>query len=128
MHDQRGSALMPKKGRPTKLTPAILKKAQEYVDGGFTSDGVVPSVAGLAVHLGFRRNRLYEWATKNQDFQDTLDAIQDKQQALLLNSGLSGDFNSTITKLMLANHGFHDKVDNQNVEIPHESWLESLDD
>lgn len=115
-------------GRPSKLTPAIVKQAKEYVDGGYKDDGVVPSVAGLAVHLGFRRQRLYEWGTKNQEFQDTLDAIQDKQQALLVNSGLSGDFNSTITKLMLANHGFHDKVDNVNVEMTHEEWLGSLDD
>lgn len=115
-------------GRPSKLTPAIAKKAKDYVDGGFTKDGVVPSVAGLAVHLGFRRNRLYEWGAKNQDFQDTLDAIQDKQQALLLNNGLSGDFNSTITKLMLANHGFHDKVDSVNVDMTHEQWLSSLDE
>ena len=41
---------------------------------------------------------------------DTLEAIQTKQEMMLANGGLSGAYNSTITKLMLANHGYSDSV------------------
>ena len=34
-----------------------------------------------------------------------------KQEKDLINKGLTGDFNSTITKLILTKHGYSDKQD-----------------
>ena len=41
--------------------------------------------------------------------------IQARQQELLLNSGLTGEFNSTITKLVLGKHGYSEKSENTQV-------------
>ncbi|MDF7387072.1 DNA-packaging protein, partial [Proteus mirabilis] len=51
-----------------------------------------------------------------REFSDTLDGIMAFQEMKLINSGLAGDFNATITKLMLANHGYSEKQ-----EVDHQS-------
>lgn len=88
-------------------------KADEYVAGGFRDNGsVIPSIEGLAMHLGTVRRTLYDWRDKGHvDFLHTLDSIEEKQKNITLNEGLKGEFNATIAKLVLANHGMHDKQD-----------------
>lgn len=95
-------------GRPTDYTPELLEAAWEYAR---THDGdEVPSVAGLCDKIGISRNCAYEWAKdENKQFNDILETIAKKQEKTLLNKGLSGEFNSTITKLMLTKHGYSDK-------------------
>lgn len=44
-----------------------------------------------------------------QEFSYTLEKIKDQQHLTLLNKGLSGEFNASITKLMLHNYGYSDK-------------------
>lgn len=98
-------------GRPTEYNEEVLKKAQDYVKHYVTNGDVIPSIAGLAVHLGVAKNTLYNWAKeeKNIEFMHTLEEIAYRQENVTLNSGLKGVFNSTISKLVLANHGYHDK-------------------
>lgn len=97
-------------GRPTNLTDEVIAKAKEYLIRGFEDVGnTVPSVAGLGCYLGASRSSLYEWAGKDEDFSDTLDAIKMKQEMMLIDGGLGSSMNSTIVKLMLANHGYSDK-------------------
>lgn len=103
-------------GRPSELADCLVK-AKEYLLGGFKDvEEVVPSIAGLACYLGKARSRVYEYGKLNEEFKDTLEAIQSLQESLLVNRGLTGDFNSTITKLMLSNHGYSEKQ-----EIDHQS-------
>lgn len=103
-----------KVGRPSKLADSI-EKAKEYLMGGYETVGdVVPSVAGMACYLGISRSRAYEYAKQSEEFKDTLDDIQTLQERGLVNKGLSGEFNATITKLMLANHGYSDKAEIDN--------------
>lgn len=105
-----------KVGRPSELAECLIK-AKEYLLGGFKDvEEVVPSIAGLACYLGKARSRVYEYGKSNEEFKDTLEAIQSLQESLLVNKGLTGDFNATITKLMLANHGYSEKQ-----EIDHQS-------
>jgi hypothetical protein len=40
-----------------------------------------------------------------------LGKVKNKQERMLLSGGLGNDYNSAITKLMLAKHGYHDKQD-----------------
>ncbi|MFS1583491.1 MAG: terminase small subunit [Candidatus Arsenophonus phytopathogenicus] len=54
-----------------------------------TVGDVVPSVAGLACYLGISRSTAQEYAKENKEF--------------------SGEFNPTIVKLMLSNHGYAEK-------------------
>ena len=40
-----------------------------------------------------------------------LDALNELQERAMLNGGASGQINSSIAKLVLAKHGYHDRVD-----------------
>jgi len=94
-------------GRPTKYTPALQKKADEYVKN--LPDGqIVHSVEGLALHLGIHRDTCYAWRDSIEEFSDTLESVMKMQAVSLINNGLAGEFNSAITKLMMANHGYRD--------------------
>ncbi|WP_034855344.1 DNA-packaging protein [Ignatzschineria larvae DSM 13226] len=105
-------------GRPSLFSQEMVKKAREYVwlfqqsktpEEIENNVEVIPSVAGLALYLGVARSTLYEWGKQNKDFSDTLASLQDVQEVSLLNGGLRGRFNPTISKLALANHGYSDK-------------------
>ena len=98
-------------GRPTKYSEEIQAKADDYV---FNHQSLVPTVAGLAIHLDIRRSTLYEWSKNIQEFSDTLDRLQERQEALLVDGGLGGEFNAGITKLMLSNHGYREKTEVDN--------------
>lgn len=105
------------KGRPTKYTPQIQEKADAYVDGGFSACGdIVPSRAGLALELRVSRETLTNWEKAHQEFLGTLERLSWIQERVSLNGGLKGDLNSTIVKLLLANHGYSDRQ-----EIDHRS-------
>jgi hypothetical protein len=96
-------------GRPTKYSKEMLDKSIEYLtDYGYDGD-VVPTAAGLACYLGVNKTTLYEWAKENIEFSNALGAIHQKQESLLVNKSLMGDFNPTIAKLMMHNHGYSDK-------------------
>lgn len=100
-------------GRPHGLTPEIIEKAKHYlVDGYKEIENIVPSIAGLGCYVGVNKATLYKWKEEgiSKEFNDTLDAILMKQEMLLINGGLSQVFSGTITKLMLSNHGYSDKV------------------
>lgn len=105
-------------GRPTTWSEELEEKAWEYVDGGWEEQGDrTPSAVGLCGYINRSKTRIYEWAKdEDKQFRDILSAINEKQEAELLKFGLSGDFNSTITKLMLTKHGYHDKQ-----ELDHQS-------
>lgn len=118
-------------GRPTIATPAKIKDAWDYVNGGYAIDVVhkdtdapspagkaesgiegfhktkpaekFPSVAGLALWLHISRDSLYE----RKEFSDILAIIKLKQELLLVNKSIGGDYNPTIAKLLLSSkHGY----------------------
>ena len=96
--------------RPTDYNEEVQARADAYAEGGFLEAGdVVPSRAGLALELNLSRNTLTNWE-KHPAFLSTLDKIAYLQERISLNGGLRGDLNSTIVKLLLANHGYSDKV------------------
>ena len=96
--------------RPTDYNEELQSRADAYAEGGFIEAGdVVPSRAGLALELELSRNTLTNWE-KHPAFLSTLDKISYLQERISLNGGLRGDLNSTIVKLLLANHGYSDKL------------------
>ena len=122
-------------GRPSKLTPEVLALSLAYVSGGFQgapTNEVVPTIAGLACVLGIARQTIKVWANYKKedilqeddneyakllaDFSNTIEGLQAKQEFLIARGGLVGDFNPTIAKLMLGNHGYSDKgeIDNKH--------------
>ena len=99
-------------GRPTDYSENILTETQAYLDGGWKKNkDVLPSVAGLSKWLKIARSTIYDWASQKDKttFSDMLQEILTEQERTLLNNGLTGKFNSTITKLALAKHGYSDK-------------------
>lgn len=106
-------------GTPTLYTPELLEKAQRYIDE-LPAGEFVHSVEGLAIHLDITRKTVYEWLkddTKTK-FCDIVDKVLQKQGNKLINSGLIGTFNSSITKLMLTKHGYRDSSEVLNTEVP----------
>ena len=97
-------------GRPSEYSEEVQALADAYAEGGFIEAGdVVPSRAGLALELGLSRSTMANWE-KFHEFLVTLDKISYLQERISLNGGLRGDLNSTIVKLLLANHGYSDKL------------------
>jgi len=98
-------------GRPTKYSNETLKIAREYLKNYARHGDKIPSVAGLAVVLAVRRETLHVWAKEEgkEEFSNILGDILAKQENILVNKGLSGDFNPTIVKLVLGKHGYHEK-------------------
>jgi hypothetical protein len=97
-------------GRPSKYTEELLKKAAGYVAYAYAEDKL-PSLEGLALYIGVRRSTIYEWQKDpaKQDFSDIVDNILAHQAETLINKGLKGEYNSSITKVILTKHNYSDK-------------------
>lgn len=97
-------------GRPTIITDELISKAKSYLDDYLLMGDVIPSVAGLAVYLGINRSTIYD---HKDTFSDILEHIAQNQERLLLNGGLTNQFNATIAKMLLTKHGYGDKVETE---------------
>lgn len=102
-------------GRPAEYSDEICRKARLYASEYAQHGDTIPSIEGLAVHLGRARSTIHKWALEadKAEFSDIYEQILAKQAQVLVSKGLTGDFNSTITKLILSKHGYQDtqKVD-----------------
>jgi hypothetical protein len=117
--------------RPTDYNEeAVLKLTQEYIDicedeedefhktRGVKSDGYdrlirvrLPTIEGLALHLGINKTTVYEWESKYPEFSNVLEDLRAKQAKNLVDKGLSGDYNPVIAKLLLMKHGYVEKTE-----------------
>lgn len=95
--------------RPTDYSEEMLEKAKDYVENSTNYEHIVPTAAGLSLILGVSRKTLYNWGDAHPEFLHMLEALQAKQEAELIQNGLTSIFNPVITKLMLAKHGYADK-------------------
>ena len=101
-------------GRPTDYNEKMLAKVKEYI--ALCEDKEVknkikvklPTVEGLASYINVNRDTIYEWCKVHKEFSDTIEGLREKQIDSLINNGLSGDYNSTIAKVLLAKHGYRD--------------------
>ena len=96
-------------GRPTKYTPELLAKANEYLD---VYTRLIPSHQDLALYLGIADATLYRWADEKPEFKDILSKVKQTQFAVAMDGGLSNDMNASIVKLLMGKHGLSDKMDN----------------
>jgi len=123
---------MADKGRPIEYSAEVNKKAKKYLQDcideeydynktvGSASNSYekrvrvnLPSIEGLAVYLQVARSTIYLWEKDYQEFSDTLEEIRAKQAKVVMEKGLSGDYNPTIAKLILSNnHGYKERSDN----------------
>jgi len=95
--------------RPTSYTVDVLAKAEDYIEN---CPDVVPTVVGLCLHIGIAKSTAYDWATdENKEFSDILSHVSELQEKKLIVGGLTNEFNSAITKMMLTKHGYSDKTE-----------------
>jgi len=118
-------------GRPTTYLPEYVGKVDEYLKisedqyiQSVTKNAItgkkeilrrfvvqLPTRGGLAIFLHTTLTALDSWSKKNPEFQVALEKLAKVQERRLLNSGLSGEYNSTIAKLILSsNHGYAEKT------------------
>lgn len=131
-HKGNKNAVGNKGGRPTKLTPELIKLSKKYLPlckdtyktyiTGSDSEGnpitathlevKLPTLQGFARFLSVNSETVRIWATENIEFSATVDDIKEEQASRLVGKGLSGLYNSSIVKLLLSsNHGMREKVD-----------------
>lgn len=100
-------------GRPTVYTAELIKRARGYLTAFKDMGDVVPTIAGLACVLGVTRETCRAWANEpdKAEFSAIMKELMQRQERELVNGGIGGNFNSTITKLLLSKHGYSDKVE-----------------
>ena len=106
------------KGRPTVFKEEMIQQARDYINGGYIEhEDMIPSILGIAKLLNVSKSSLYLWAEdKEHPFSDILEECNAEQCRTLINKGLSSEFNSNITKLVLGKHGYAEKTDNKNTD------------
>lgn len=122
---------MAKEGRPTKYSPTLIKKVDEYLkqcvdeeydwtkSSGDKSESwehrikvKLPTMEGFSFFIDTPIRTIYDWKDTYPDFSQSLEKIVKAQKDRLIEKGLSGDYNATIAKLILSsNHGMREKVD-----------------
>ena len=98
-----------KGGRPSKYNESLQEQADAYLYSYTELGDVIPSRVGLCCYLGIAKSTSFEWEAIYPKFSATLAAIEAMQENVALNRGLDGTFNSTIVKLVMANHGYSDR-------------------
>tara|TARA_R110000868_G_scaffold407688_1_gene689373 strand:- start:560 stop:994 length:435 start_codon:yes stop_codon:yes gene_type:complete len=117
-------------GRPIEYNEGLIEKTKQYLDlcedeimeyhktRGDNSNSFeriinvkLPSIEGLALYLGIHKDTIYDWCKKYPNFSDVIDQLRAKQAQTLINKGLSGDYNSTIAKVLLTKHGYREGMD-----------------
>ena len=99
-------------GRPSEYKKEYIASVDEYLEQYKDLGDTTPTKEGFAIFIGTTKPTIYAWAEKHEEFLYALEKIESQQGRDLQNNGLSGKFNSTITKLMLsANHDMREKSD-----------------
>lgn len=117
-------------GRPTEFTPVTIASARLYIE--LCTDEMeqlvsgesekftkyenrlkvkLPSIEGLALYLGIHKDTIYAWEKLHPEFSDVISDLRAKQAEALINNGLSGAYNPTIAKVLLAKHGYKDQTE-----------------
>lgn len=133
------------RGRPSEYKEEYIDKVDEYLEANQDEEVQVvkqsnsekgyemydnklkvklPTIEGFARYIGVSKKTLYNWRDEHPEFLHALEEIEAEQKERLLNMGLSGDYNSTIAKLILSsNHDMKEKTDvtTQGEKISNES-------
>lgn len=95
-----------KGGRPTKYEgDKTVEKAMKYAKEDFMLDGlgsIFPTEYGLALYLGVSTSTIDNWEENHAEFLGVLEYIKAMQGVMLINKGLTGEYNSTIAKLLMS--------------------------
>lgn len=94
----------------------LIEKGFEYLQNYKQAGDVVPSLAGMAHYLDTSKAQLQAWlADGDEELADLVARLDTMQEKRLLRDGLLGNFNQTVTKMMLAKFGYMDKAQVDNI-------------
>jgi hypothetical protein len=98
-------------GRPSSYSKEILEKAEEYLACYKELDEVVPTIEGLALHIGINRDTLYDWygQENKQEFSDIVNRVRLIKSKLMQNGALAKKFDGRISALLLGHEGYREK-------------------
>lgn len=138
-----------KRGRPTEYKEEYIQEADAYLEesqdeydefhktrGDNTNSYErlvrvrLPTIEGFCLRLDINKTTIYRWEKEHDEFSNALDKIRKEQKDRLIKSGLSGDYNPTIAKLVLsANHGMAEKTETKiDATFNHNNLLDELED
>jgi len=96
--------------RPSEYGPHIIEQAMAFIAEREEQE-ILPTVEGLALHLGISRDTVYEWSKVHPEFSDIYERMMATQGDQLINNALVNKYNSSITKLLLSKHGYVERQD-----------------
>jgi len=100
-------------GRPKKYTKEFIEKEAEAFDKWMKIETSL-WYEDFAMERGYDPDQLSIWAKENEKFSGVYRRSQAWQKSLLIKNGLLNKFNSSITKLVLANTcGWTDKTESK---------------
>jgi len=104
----------------------MIEKAQQFLDSCVDEEREImnadklttrlvvniPTIAGLALHLGVSRDTIQVWGKEHKEFSVIYEKLVGEQERRLNQKGLSGDYNSRFAQFLLsAKHGYREKTD-----------------
>jgi len=112
-----------KVGRPPKYTEDMPQKLMDYFDKPLFTTEIVqqatasgkiveieqkvpclpPFVEGFCDEMDISKQTFYRWVKENSQFSDAFNKVKAKQAQKLVTHALLGNYNSSISKLILAN-------------------------
>ncbi len=121
-------------GQPTLFGEHLLPEIEDYLkpyadyaedlDNEMAPSGI-PTLAGVALRLNIGKSTLSSWRKLRpvdgdpvltcenvSQFLQLIDSLEFLQEVYTAHRGLTGGYNPTIAKLVMARHGYADKVDN----------------
>ena len=112
---------MNKGGRPTVMTPEVIRKLEDAFSWGCTD-------LEACCFAGIGKTSLYEYCILNTDFAEKKEVLKNnpvmKARRVLI-AALDDDDVNTAHKVIDRKEG--SKVTQTTVEITHEEWLDSLE-
>lgn len=98
-------------GRPTKLTPELMEKANKYLadTDALGPVALLPTVERLCLILDISRDTYYSWTDSSPEFSDIARRLSLSSADKLQQNSLAGRWNPLISKLLLSKHGYVEK-------------------
>lgn len=112
-------ALAKKVGRPTKYKPEVFDQIEEYLSMAGREQTSLPSIEGLALHIGVNTDTINEWSKRYPKFSVAIKKIAARQKKQLMDDGMYGgkEVNAAMAIFLLkVNHGMQEKTTGFRVE------------
>jgi len=107
-------------GQPTKYQLEVLDKVGEYVSMTGKENMSLPTMGGLALHLGVSRRTLFDWRKRYPQFKERLEQLLNKQKQQLMDDGMYGGKEVNVGMaifLLKTNHGMQENDPSTLVQI-----------